>query len=247
MNVVSRVRRFVRPAVPDWLADAIRRLLQLPRHGFGDRRQRFTRIYRSNYWEGSESRSGVGSTAEMTTSIRERLPDLLHRYEVTSVLDAGCGDFNWMSRVDLKGVDYVGVEIVVDLVEENRRRHGTEGRRFECLDVVHDLLPRCDLVLCRDVLYHLSHRDILAAIANFSRSGATYLLTTTYPETTRNVDIVTGAFHRLNLQLPPFSFPPPLETLEDSYSEVMGLWRLADLEPSAAPGSDTVATETKRH
>jgi hypothetical protein len=41
------------------------------------------------------------------------------------LLDIPCGDFNWMKLLNL-GVDYIGADIVGELIAENRRRFGAK-------------------------------------------------------------------------------------------------------------------------
>ena len=60
---------------------------------------KFTAIYKRNLWNNEESLSGGGSTIRRTTKIRELLPDLLESYNINSICDAGCGDFNWMRHL----------------------------------------------------------------------------------------------------------------------------------------------------
>src|SRR5690606_21776324 len=70
----------------------------------------------------SESLSGAGASLWETRELRQRLPLLLQDLGVTSLLDAGCGDFNWMQHVDL-GIDaYIGVDLLADLVADNDAR-----------------------------------------------------------------------------------------------------------------------------
>jgi len=57
---------------------------------------RFTEIYKSNYWGSKESVSGIGSTLIYTENLRSKLPDLFQLYSIKSIFDAPCGDFNWM-------------------------------------------------------------------------------------------------------------------------------------------------------
>ncbi len=40
-------------------------------------------------------------------------------------------------------------------------------------------LPKADLWLCRDVLFHLPNKDVITVLANFANSEIPYLLTTT--------------------------------------------------------------------
>ena len=191
----------------------------------------FTDIYRNNAWADPESVSGRGSTLARTTVIRRELPALLAELGATSLLDAPCGDFNWMRHIALDAVEYTGADVVPELIERNRARYGRAGRRFVVLDITKDEAPRADLVLCRDCLIHLSFKHARAAVANFKRSGSTYLLATTHVKERENVDTESGGHHFVNLRLPPFDFPAPLRLIEEDseLGKCLGLWRLKDL------------------
>jgi SAM-dependent methyltransferase len=191
----------------------------------------FSRVYEKNLWGDPESRSGRGSTLARTAVVRAALPALLDGVGAQSLLDAACGDFNWMARVDLCGVKYVGVDVVPELIERNRRLYGGEGREFILADITRDTLPKTDVILCRDCLIHHSLDNARAAVLNFRRSGSRYLLATTHPTVRQNIDIPTGSWRLLNLRLAPFDFPPPARLLtEDGESgKCLGLWELKSL------------------
>jgi hypothetical protein len=194
--------------------------------------ERFDQIARINLW-GACSLSGLGSELAATARLRAGLPSFLARHAVRSLLDVPCGDFGWLSTVDL-GIAYTGADIVPSLVEENERRYGerSTGRRFLKLDLTKDALPRADLVLCRDGLVHLSFENIGRAIDNIRASGARYLLTTTFLEHEVNSDIEDGDWRMLNLQREPFNLPPPIDVLIEGCAEsdgayadkALGLW-----------------------
>jgi len=191
----------------------------------------FADIYRNNSWADPESVSGRGSTLARTAVVRRELPALLAELGTGSLLDAPCGDFNWMRHVDLARVDYTGADVVAELVARNGVKYGGPSRRFVVLDITRDVPPRADLVLCRDCLIHLSFRHARAAVANFKRGGSTYLLATTHESVRENVDIESGGGHHVNLRLPPFNFPEPLRLIEEDpeLGKCLGLWRLQDL------------------
>ncbi len=197
--------------------------------------QRFTRIYMKGRWTGGESPSGEGSSLRQTEILRQELPRLLARLGVRTVLDAACGDFNWMKELRLDLDRYIGIDIVRPLVQRNRSRYGDRRHEFLHLDITREQLPRADLILCRDCLGHLSHQDVRAALLNFRETGSTWLLTTTYPHEGENRDIVSGQWRPLDLERPPFSLPPPHELLHEApptevyRDKSLGLWRLADL------------------
>ncbi|WP_181774104.1 class I SAM-dependent methyltransferase [Amycolatopsis pittospori] len=200
-----------------------------------ENRDRFTYIFRSRLWS-SGSVSGPGSESAQTRQLRERLPGLLDRFGVRTVLDLPCGDFGWLSEADLDLDRYIGADIVTDLVEMNAARFRDDPvHEFRVLDLTGDPLPEVDLVLCRDCLVHLSYADIRRALRNLRRGGARYLLTTTFTELETNVDIVTGDWRPLNLCREPFGFPAPLEVLVEGCTEEngayadksLGLWEIA--------------------
>jgi hypothetical protein len=174
----------------------------------------FEEIYLTNVWGNSESHSGHGSSATATRFIRTALPQLLSDLGVNSMLDVPCGDFNWMRLLDLR-VDYFGADIVPQLIEKNQRKYSRPGRAFGLLNVVKDPLPKADLVFSRDLLVHLSEKDIESALQNIFDSGPKYLVATTFTSRDKNVDIPTGPWRPLNLERPPFSFPPPIRLINE--------------------------------
>jgi hypothetical protein len=197
----------------------------------------FTSILHDNAWGSQESVSGPGSTRARTAALVGDLEALVVRLGIRSLLDAPCGDFHWIGEVADAVESYTGVDVVAQLVAENERRHSTERRRFLHLDLIRDPLPQADLILCRDCLVHFSFADAFRALANFRASGAGYLLTTTFVGERANVDIPTGAWRPINLELPPFSLPSPAESLDERCSlsgglyadKRLALWRLAQL------------------
>jgi SAM-dependent methyltransferase len=188
--------------------------------------QRFQHIYDSNLWGAAESTSGLGSEPDATAVLRLELPPLLARLRVRSLLDAPCGDAGWINSAGL-GVRYVGIDIVPDLVERLRARAaaGEISGDYHLADITHDPLPRCDTILCRDCLVHLSFANIERAVANFRRSGAAWLITTTFPEWQANRDCEDGDWRGLNFERAPFDWGAPVELLNENCTEAGGGWR----------------------
>ena len=211
------------PSLPFWLRATRRR-----------HRRVFERIFRENAWGSAESVSGPGSTRERGSMLVPDLVNLLTELGTRTLLDAPCGDFNWASAIASAVDMYIGVDIVEELVTRNVRQHGSAGRTFLTCDLTRDPLPKADLILSRDCLVHFSYADIQAALRNFRRSGAEYLLTTTFVNRTANRNIRTGSWRVLNLQAPPFDFPLPLAVVDERcthsegiYSDkCLALWRL---------------------
>lgn len=210
---------------------------------FRNPKEVFTHYYETNHWTSEESRSGVGSTAAYTAAIRQSLPELFTALGIRTLLDAPCGDFHWFRLMERpEGLVYIGGDIVDPLIAENQSRYGDSQTRFVTLDIVNDPLPRTDLWLCRDCLFHFSYDDVFAALNNFLRSEIPYLLTSTHSSHTHNSDIPTGSFRPLNLELPPFNLGPARQYLEDWAGDHavrhLGLWDRSSL--SAALSANPV-------
>ena len=204
----------------------------------GEHESVFTAIMHARAWGDGDSVSGAGSGLARTADLRARLPDLLARLRVRSMLDAGCGDFYWMRAVELPVRRYVGVDVVPELVSRLSTEHARRGRRFLHADITRDALPKVDLVLCREVLFHFPDDDVRRALGNLrQRTRATWLLTTSFRRRPENPPIPLGGWRPLNLEAEPFLFPPPVEEIEDlplaereEYADKrLCLWRFADL------------------
>ena len=200
----------------------------------------FGEIHRRHAWGDGESVSGPGSTRARGADISADVIALLRSLDARTLLDAPCGDFNWIADVADAVPRYVGVDVVPALIEANRRRHRTARREFRCADISRDPLPTADVILCRDCLVHFSHRDVWTTLENFRRSGARYLLTTTFVARAANAGIRTGAWQPLNLEAAPFDFPPPLALVDERCLHSGGIFRdkrLALWELAALPGA----------
>ena len=195
----------------------------------------FTHIYERHCWGSSESRSGAGSTLRQTEKVRHELEALLKKWHITSLLDAPCGDFNWMKKVDISHLEsYTGFDIVEGLIQENVKQYATPTRHFFTRDIVNEPLPQVDLILCRDCTQHLTDQDVYALFANIKRSKSRYLLTSTYPAIEKNNDIIeiysTARITYRNLRLSPFNFPEPLYVIEEGFeAKVLALWDIDSL------------------
>ena len=175
-----------------------------------DIKEKFSRIYRRNYWGSNESVSGNGSTLEYTENIRKELPKLFNDFSIKSVFDVPCGDFNWMQHVisDFP-IKYTGGDIVTDLVQNCNTNYKKENIKFIEFDLTRDKFPDADLMICRDCLFHLSYKDIYKFFNNFLESNIEFLLTTTFINNSdfKNSDIITGDFRKIDLYSEPFNIP----------------------------------------
>jgi hypothetical protein len=211
-----------------------------------DIKSKFAKVYEDNVFGGAESRSGEGSNLLQTKVIREEIPKLLTHLKIDTFLDAPCGDWNWMRATKLGTTKYVGVDIVAPLIKKNTEQFASDSVRFLCADLANDELPRADLILSRDCLVHLSFEDAFRVLRNFQRSGAKYLLTTTFSDRKSNDDLAARFWRPLNKQISPFNFPPPLKMINEQCTEggggygdkSLGLWQLSDISLASTFGSN---------
>jgi len=227
-----RLYASIRNNAPRRFRSMINETMTLDSLGAGDAKEVFTNIFRKNWWNNTESRSGWGAELKRTASIRRELPDFAQRHGLGSLLDAPCGDFNWMRHVQWPaGFRYIGADIVPDLIAENRRKYSTV--EFLELDVLRDPLPEVDAWLARDLMIHFPDTAIWTALDQFRRSSIGTLLATTYPNARQNSDIRFGQVRHINLCAAPFNLPLPFEILREDddpvTGRVIGAWRRSDI------------------
>jgi len=197
----------------------------------------FTEIKKKNYWGSTESVSGSGSVLKQTQSLITELPKILKEKCIKTFLDIPCGDFNWMKELDLSSIHYIGADIVDEIINENKKKYETNNIKFVVMDIIKDTLPMSDIIFVRDCFVHLSFENILKAIENIKKSGSKYLLTTTFTDRIKNIDIVTGDWRPINLEIMPFLFPKPEKIIIENCTEgdgeykdkSMGLWNIKKL------------------
>lgn len=192
------------------------------------------------------------SSLTYTRSLRAQLPILLNDLNITSFLDVGCGNFGWLSTVVFPtNCAYIGVDIVAkyvrDLTKATVTQHYAENatptqalfaRRTPttalCFDATSTDLPKCDLVLCRDVMDYWSYANIEGFLGKLIASGSKYLAATTYNEPSfANMDTPTGMERKLNLFRKPFCFPAAyvdnIYDYTDDHPRSVTIWRVDTL------------------
>lgn len=179
---------------------------------------KFNKIYNKKMWGKGESVSGAGSSLYFTENLRKEFPTLIQKYSIKSIFDAPCGDLNWMKHlIPTMNVKYVGGDIVKDLIEGNKNKYENENTSFLHIDIIKDIYPTADIMICRDCLFHFSYYDVKCVLDNFVSSNIPYLFLTSHLSTQPNHDIKTGDYRFINFFEPPFYFDAnPLERVNDS-------------------------------
>lgn len=170
-------------------------------------------------WGNAESVSGPGSSISQTGALIRELPKLIQHLQIKTLVDAPCGDLNWVKEIYQEIELYIGIDIVQEIIERNKTEYLADNTKFFHLDITKDHLPTGDLILCRDCLVHFSFSDIRLALNNFKESQSKYLLTTTFTNLMRNTNVRTGGWRPLNLEIEPFHFPKPILVINENCTE----------------------------
>jgi hypothetical protein len=204
----------------------------------------FTSFYEDpTRWKHNGTVCGEGSTKSYTSILRPRLTELIDRLGgISSIVDIGCGDFNWMQLVladvpifstkylSNHGRSYLGLDVIKPMIAKNVQEY---PKTIGCFDIAFEVCnivtgvpkrnQRGELVICRDVLFHLSYPQAFGAIANILKIASRYVMFSSHPNGT-NSNIQTGFFYFQNLLEPPFNFPRPLLLLTDYVEPWQSRW-----------------------
>jgi hypothetical protein len=198
----------------------------------------FQNIYRRNWWGSTESVSGCGSEVARAASLRNGLIEWIRNNKIRSLLDAPCGDFNWVEGVVKSApITYLGGDIVSDLIVRNNQKAPSDCR-FRTFDILADDLPEVDAWLCRDVLIHFPNAAIQLILRRFANSNIKYFLATHFQDTAAHPDIDFGKFRPVNLCRYPFNWPQPVHLIFDgdktNMDRYIGVWENPTFEVSGA-------------
>ena len=125
-------------------------------------------VYEMKLWgSGAETfYSGDGSHApEIVEPYQQVVISFLKSFITPiTVCDFGCGDFNIGKDFVKYTKHYKAVDIVAPLIEHNQQKYQTENLTFYCLDLAVDELPKGDCAIVRQVLQHLSNKEVQAIL-----------------------------------------------------------------------------------
>lgn len=179
-------------------------------------KETFCEIYQNRKWYRG---SGSGSLVENTVEYRKFLQDFINRQDIKTVIDLGCGDWQFSKLIDWDSVSYTGIDVVPSVIKDNKVAYGTRPNiNFICADVL-SYEPQADLIIMKDVLQHWPNEDIQHFFAHSAR--AKYILITNSIQTIDitdpnkevpfnqplNHDIARGGLHSIDLSKSPFNLP----------------------------------------
>ena len=141
----------------------------------------FDKIYADGLWGDGDFNSGRGSR---DSAIVAPYVDATRRFFASlpappDAVDLGCGDFAVGSQLRDCCRSYVACDVVPALVARNACRY--PGTEFRVLDLAADELPAGDVVMIRQVLQHLSNREIARVLPQIERKFKYLILTEHLP------------------------------------------------------------------
>ncbi|MBU3014061.1 sulfotransferase domain-containing protein [Poseidonibacter lekithochrous] len=167
-----------------------------------------------------ESASGPGSYINNTKEVSEFILQIVKKYNIKSLLDLGCGDWNWFSILidqirkekGFEDFNYIGWDSHPKLIDELNKKYGNKNTTFQLKDIVTEEYPKVDLIICRDVLFHMKPSIITEVLDKIYSADSKYFLTTTYDidknhdeeNIKKNNNIPNWYFHLINLDISPY-------------------------------------------
>lgn len=202
----------------------------------------FHTIYKSNHWNRYESIdnnnllvSGPGSVpgTPQTQTVLDNLKIFIEENNLKSILDIACGDFSWMKELIKKNydLDYVGWDIVSEIIEHNKKKYPSKNINFFCKDVVSEnKFGNYDIIFCRDFFIHMNLNDIKKILNNIRKSNAKFFICSNNSDVLINKEILIGQHRKINLSIEPFNIKKVYscfyEGTDDCY---MNIYKISDL------------------
>ena len=187
-----------------------------------------------NYWKKAQAPIEVPHLFKTWSTFTEikRLQMLLKGFGIQSILDIPSCDIETLIHLDLGAKVYIGIADKKKQASLLQAEFGDQFRTFISLKPSIDRLPKADLIMCWDKLCTLPLDQIPAALLQFKKSGAKFLLMRHYPEIKENRTSQNQTFQPINWKLAPFHFPEPIIQImekKEHTTEYLALWNLSQI------------------
>ena len=168
----------------------------------------FDNIYKNKSWgEGSieGGSSGSGSSPEVNKAYLSFLSSFIKENNIKSIVDVGCGDWQIMSLLNTDNIHYKGYDVSKKIIDYNNKIHKKNNIEFyvEDLDKKSNY-ERGDLLICKDVLQHLSYSKINNILSQLNKYKYVIIINDIVQDT-NNSDIDNGGYRSLDIQKQPFN------------------------------------------
>ena len=121
--------------------------------------ERFTKIYDKNIWGGS------GSGSKMSRNQLKyigTLTDIMEKYNVKTICDVGCGDWEFSQYINWGDRKYDGIDCVKSVIDNDIERFKNDNINFHHKIIDDRYVPTgYDLIIVKDVIQHWRDEEII--------------------------------------------------------------------------------------
>lgn len=120
----------------------------------------FTKIYDKKIWGGG---SGTGSKMSRNNQkYIEILQNILQKYEINTICDIGCGDWEFSQNINFGERKYLGIDCVSSVIQNDKDKYEKDNIHFSHQIIGDDYVPKgYDLIIIKDVIQHWKDEDIM--------------------------------------------------------------------------------------
>lgn len=170
----------------------------------------FTKIYSKGIWgkdKNGKGTSGGGSSVKNATPYMKFLEDFIKEKKIESIVDVGCGDWSFSQFIDWNDSSYWGIDVVKPVIDNNINKYSSDKICFSHGDILDMELPDGDLLICKDVLQHLSNENILRFLEKIKKFKHCLITNDVFPKTltSPNKDLGRDTYHKIDLTKSPFN------------------------------------------
>lgn len=147
-----------------------------------------------------------GAQIENVFPYLEVLVPFLQEHSIQSVVEVGCGDWQFSKYIDWEGINYTGFDIVQEIVDQNNEQFSAPNITFIRANCLITDLPSADLLICKDVLQHLSNNCVLLFLKQLPKYRYCLIINDidSIPDN-NNFPIQNGQYRPLDLKNYPFN------------------------------------------
>ena len=158
---------------------------------------KFTRIYERSIWKtpNHNGASGTGSNG-LTPDIKyylRVLKNVIHTNNLKTICDAGCGDWRIYDGFDWSDCQYLGLDCVASVIDNNASQYGRDNIAFQQRDITEQHVSGYDLVILKDVIQHWDDVDIIETLDRLVPNNKFVLVTIGF-QFTWNPDPIKNAW-----------------------------------------------------
>jgi hypothetical protein len=163
----------------------------------------FDEIYKNDSWSGG---SGPGSDASANQPYMRFVEKFIRKERISRVVDVGCGDWQFSRLMNWYDADYEGFDVAESVISNNQVAFGGGRISFRSYSGDFTELPQADLLICKDVLQHLSNSKVCQFVDILPKFKFALITNCVDPKlkAPNNDEIRDGDFRYLDLRDAPF-------------------------------------------